>query len=387
MIARKMILLAGLGLAFAATSAHAQSGLRAVGGGAEVIPGQYICDFSGGYIPRSRVGAEAERAAASAGGRILHVYSHSIRGFAISASEQAVRRMLATNADVTFCEPDQVMRLEPGGNPGAGKRPGGPPSKGGGDSGSTGETTPWGIARVNGGTGGSFGVAWVIDTGIDGSHPDLNVDSNLSRSFGKNSNWADKNGHGTHVAGTIAAIDNEIGVVGVAPGATVVAVRVLEANGSGSYSSVIAGVEYVAQNGRPGDVANMSLGGPGSTALDNAVIAASANVAFAVAAGNSGADADNYSPARANGSNLYTVSAFKNGDAWASFSNYGNPPIDYAEPGVSVLSTWKGGDYKTISGTSMATPHLAGILLAGSVGADGNVSGDPDGNPDPIGVR
>ena len=166
-----------------------------------------------------------------------------------------------------------------------------------------------------------------------------------------------------------------------------VSVRVLDRRGSGSNSGVIAGVDYVAQYGQPGDVANMSLGGGLSQALDDAVVAAaSGGVRFALAAGNSSGDANNHSPARANGPNVFTVSSFAIGDNWSSFSNFGNPPIDFAEPGSSIKSTWVGSGYNTISGTSMATPHLAGILLQGAVGNGGFVNGDPDGNPDKIGV-
>jgi len=205
----------------------------------------------------------------------------------------------------------------------------------------------------------------VIDTGIDLDHPDLHVDVARSRNFvTRETSPDDLNGHGTHVAGTIAAEKDGAGVVGVAPGSTVVAIRVLNRRGSGSNADVIAGVDWVAKNGVAGDVANMSLGGSRSDALDTAVINASANVKFALAAGNETDDADNHSPGRVNGDNIYTIAAFSttNG-AWASFSNYGKPPVDYAEPGVSVLSTWKDGGYNTISGTSMATPHMAGILL------------------------
>jgi len=249
---------------------------------------------------------------------------------------------------------------------------------------------PWGITRVNGGAAGSFATAWVIDTGIEFTHPDLNVDTVRSKSFLTvgGTSPVDQNGHGTHVAGTIAALANTIGVIGVAPGAPVVAVRVLDRRGSGTNSGVIAGVDYVAQNGSPGDVANMSLGGGVSTALDTAVInAAKGGVRFALAAGNETDNANNHSPARANGANVFTVSAFSVGDKWASFSNFGNPPIDYAEPGVAVKSTWLSGGYNTISGTSMATPHLAGLLLTGAVRSGGVVIGDPDGNPDTIGVK
>jgi subtilisin family serine protease len=229
----------------------------------------------------------------------------------------------------------------------------------------------------------------VIDTGVDQNHPDLNVDTTRSVNFVSRGKYKvdDGNGHGTHVAGTIAAIDNTIGVIGVAAGATVVGVRVLGDNGSGSFADVIAGVDHVAAHGNPGDVANMSLAGGYSLALNEAVQNASANVKFAIAAGNNGANASSYSPASAQGANIYTVSAFANGDTWASFSNYGNPPIDCGAPGVSVLSTYKGDGYATLSGTSMAAPHVAGLLLLGIPATDGAVSGDPDGNPDPIAVH
>jgi subtilisin family serine protease len=132
----------------------------------------------------------------------------------------------------------------------------------------------------------------------------------------------------------------------------------------------------------------MSLGGGVSQALDDAVVSAAATgVRFALAAGNESDNANNHSPGRANGPNVYTVSAFAVGDKWASFSNYGNPPIDFAEPGVSIKSTWLAGGYNTISGTSMATPHLAGLLLTGAIRSGGNVAGDPDGKPDVIGVK
>ena len=250
------------------------------------------------------------------------------------------------------------------------------------------QQTPWGITRVGGGIAGNYATAWVIDSGIDLTHPDLNVDSARSRSFIAGLTPQDQNGHGTHVAGTIAALNNAIGVVGVAPGARVVAVRVLNKKGSGSTSGVIAGVDYVAQTAAPGDGAKMSLGGGISTALDNAVAAAAAKgIRFALAAGNEAANATTSSPGRVNGPNIYTVSAFATGDVFASFSNFGNPPVDYAEPGVGVRSTWLAGGYNTISGTSMASPHMAGLLLLGAINSGGTVIGDSDGTPDVIGVH
>jgi subtilisin family serine protease len=113
------------------------------------------------------------------------------------------------------------------------------------------------------------------------------------------------------------------------------------------------------------------------------IAAAATGVKFVLAAGNESDDANNHSPARANGPNIYTISAMNSSDNWASFSNFGTP-VDYCAPGVSIFSTWKDGGYNTISGTSMAAPHAAGVLLLGNPTTDGTVNGDPDGNPDPI---
>ncbi|GJM63249.1 S8 family peptidase [Persicobacter diffluens] len=248
------------------------------------------------------------------------------------------------------------------------------------------QTIPYGTTRVGGGKSASPYTAWVIDTGIQMNRPDLNVDASRSKSF---VGWFfpnpnDQNGHGTHVAGTIAAKDNDIGTVGVAPGTTVVAVRVLDRNGSGTISQVINGVNYVGNNARIGDVANMSLGGANSTALDDAVkAAASKGIVFAVAAGNEAQNANNVSPARVNAANVYAISAMDQYDRWAYFSNFGSA-VDFCAPGVSVTSTWLNSGYNTISGTSMATPHAAGVLLFGSPSTDGVVQNDPDGVPDPI---
>ncbi len=347
----------------------------------EKIANSYICVFKKDAVGKADVEGKANAAARAHGGAVSHVYRNSIRGFSANISEQGMTNMRRNNPNIAYCEQDQVMSIVATikGKPG------------GGGGGSTGEQIPPGITAVNGGVDWSnkTNVAWIIDTGIDSTHPDLNVDASRGAYFTGRS-VEDENGHGTHVSGTIAAIKgNGMGVVGVAAGATVIPVRVLDRRGSGSNSGVIAGVDFVGANGHDGDVANMSLGGGVSTALDDAVVNASntSKVKFALAAGNENDNANNHSPARANGPYVYTVSAVDGSKKMASFSNYGNPPIDYAEPGVNILSTWDGGGYNTISGTSMATPHLAGILLLGAVRSGGAISGDKDSSPDTFGVH
>lgn len=356
---------------FAAAATIALAGaMAATPGAAQKIEGSYICVFNKAAVAKDKVNERAQ-GAANGNGQLKHLYRDSIRGFAVETTPQGLAKIKAKDASIAYCEQDQVVRVV----------------QKGGTTSQPAQSLPWGIARVGYRNYTGTGRAFVIDSGVDLDHPDLNVDVGLSRSFTSERTADDGNGHGTHVAGTIAARNNSVGVVGVAAGARVVAVKVLTRSGSGSNSGVIAGVDYVASIANANDVANMSLGGGVSQALDNAVVSAAATsgAAFTLAAGNESDNANNHSPARANGTNVYTVSAFARGDAWASFSNYGNPPVDWAEPGASILSTYKGGGYATLSGTSMAAPHLAGILLAGSVVSDGTVVGDPDGNADRVG--
>ncbi|KAB2810038.1 S8 family serine peptidase [Phaeocystidibacter luteus] len=308
-------------------------------------------------------------------GKIAHVYGKAIVGFSMELTQEELVRLKEDDA-IDYIESDKFIALAPGGK-----------GKPGGGGGTAPQVTPWGITRVGGAADGTGLRAWIIDSGIDQDHPDLNVNTALSQSFlsgNQSTNPDDQNGHGTHVAGTVAAIDNAEGVVGVAAGAEVVSVRVLDRRGNGSLSGVIAGVNYVAGNASSNDVANMSLGGGISTSLDAAVLSASSACPFVLAAGNDGIDANNSSPARVNGPNIYTVSATDANDNFAYFSNYGNPPVDYAAPGVSIESTYKGGGYSTLSGTSMAAPHVAGIVLLGNVNSSGSANNDPDGNADPI---
>jgi subtilisin len=279
----------------------------------------------------------------------------------------------------------------------------------GGEPAPSNQKVPWGVNRIgadsNANTGAGIHV-YVIDTGIDANHPDLQA--NLSNGFAVESckgggclaAWDDDNGHGTHVAGTVGAIDNDRDVVGVAPAVTLHAVKVLARNGSGTLSGVIKGVDWVAAEVKSRNapaVANMSLGGSGSKkgtctgsgftgddAFHKAVCnAKNVGVVFAVAAGNSGADAENAVPAAYDDA-VITVSATlckftesggvqscdPGSDDWPSWSNWGinaadwtannSAPVAIAAPGVSILSTWNDGGTRTASGTSMASPHVAG---------------------------
>jgi len=248
------------------------------------------------------------------------------------------------------------------------------------------EMIPWGVARIGGGLDASDKTAWIIDSGIEMTHPDLNIDFLRSISFVKGaSSPTDEYGHGTHVAGIIGAIKgNGIGLVGVAAGAKLVSVRVLDKNGNGSIAAMIAGINYVAENARAGDVANISFEVGNSTEIDNAVIAAAKKgIIFVIAAGNNSSSAT-LSPARVNGDNIYTVSAMDKNNKFAAFSNYGKSTIDYCAPGVEIMSTGLGGTYSSMNGTSMAAPHMAGLLLLGAVRTNGYVLASLEGVEYPI---
>jgi subtilisin family serine protease len=358
-----------------------------------IIPGKYIVVLKGddnAIESAGRTYAERTQAAKDLASSILsergidagiieHTYGNTIRGFSGSLSADEVNK-LRNDSRVAYVEEDRVISLSK------------PVSSETASASTITDEVPYGIARV-GLANGAGKTAWVIDSGVQLNHPDLNVD--VARSItvfasGRDARSADDlNGHGTHVAGTIAAKKDGKGVIGVAYDATVVAIKVLDARGSGSYSGVIQGVDYVGANGKAGEVANMSLGGPVSQALDDAILKASSKgIYFTLAAGNDGKDANTASPARVNGTYIYTISAMNNTDTWASFSNWGNPPVDYCQPGVSIKSTWISSGYRTISGTSMAAPHMAGVLLVSGSNfkTDGFVKNDPDGKPDPIAV-
>lgn len=330
-------------------------------------------------ISKFDVEGKARGMVASANAKAKHIYSNSIKGMAVNMSCDKAKQMFAGNSDVMRYTPDGKVYANPkGGKPGGG-------------GGSNSQSTPWSVERVGGPVDGTGYSAWVLDSGIDLDHPDLNVDA--SRGYtaftsGRDAGMDDKNGHGTHVAGTIAAINNNIDVVGVAAGATVIPVKVLNSRGSGSWSGVLAGIDHVGANANAGDCANMSLGGGFNQELNDAVEAAAqqSGAFFVVAAGNESQHAGNVSPASASGNRVYTISATDSSDRFASFSNYGNPPVDYAAPGVSILSTKMGGGTTTMSGTSMASPAACAVIMMknGNPATDGTASGDPDGNADRI---
>ncbi len=307
------------------------------------------------YLDRGVAGL-VQAVEAREGFRAEHVYSHAIRGFSAHLTARQIQD-LENDPFVALIEPDGTMTA-------------------------IAQTLPWGIDKVDAdvsstvagnGSGAVSNVnVYVIDTGVDTAHTDLTVAGHVNFASGPNK---DCHGHGTHVAGSIAAEDNAQDVVGVAPGAPVTGVKVLGCGGSGTTSGVIKGVDWVTANARKPAAANMSLGGGVSAALDTAVQnSANSGVFYALAAGNDGANACNSSPARAGaGTNngIMTVAATDSADQEASWSNYGSC-VDIWAPGVSILSTRKGGGTTTMSGTSMASPHGAGggaLYLSGDTAA------------------
>ena len=345
---------------------------------AQVIPDQYIVvlrdntpralDVAQDLARRHRIG-------------VLDVYEHALKGFSATIPA-AVRSAIERDTRVQFLSEDRVMVAFQ-------------------------QTIPTGINRINAenktNTGDGINVA-VLDTGIDPTHQDLEANIVGGKSCIGSPSTRDLNGHGSHVSGTIAAIDNGNGVVGVAPGAKLWAVQVLNFLGSGTTSTVICGIDFVDSKspakGGPIVVANMSLGGGGSDdgncgntnndAMHKAICQAVADgVTFVVAAGNSGADLSGFTPAAYNEVIAVTALGDSDGracgqgaatsasvdDGFASFSNFGTgADLNHviAAPGVDIFSTYRLGGYQTISGTSMASPHVAGaaaLYIANHPGA------------------
>ena len=357
----------------------------------EEAQGSFIFVFDPKQVDPTDVPSLAQAIAQEHGAGLRYTYTHALQGFSANISAKGAARLAEHNPLIQYYESNGVIWAV-GQTTSDFNNTQGAARGGGGDTTATEapQVTPYGISRVGGFqdvSGLGFNV-WVIDSGIDLDHPDLNVGNGASfiSTRGKKSP-NDGNGHGTHVAGTIAAIDNDIDVVGVAAGAVVHPVRVLNDSNVGTIDGVVKGVDWVMANASPGDCANMSLSASGHwDSLHTAVLnAADAGIRFSIAAGNNGSDANNREPAHVNHANVFTVSAIDSSDAFAYFSNWGNPPVDFAAPGVSVLSTQKDGGVTYKSGTSMAAPHVCGVLtLVNTPGQDGNAIGDPDGNPDPI---
>ncbi len=305
-------------------------------------------DPGGTYIVVLRDGADASRTAREhargLGAEVRQVYGGALRGYAASMPAEAAQRLRA-DPRVAYVEPDGIATT-------------------------TAQTLPWGINRIDadvsstlaGNGSGTVGTvnAYVIDTGVS-AHPDLNLVGHRNWT-GDGRNY-DCNGHGTHVAGTIGARDDTNQVVGAAPGVAITGLKVLGCNGSGYMSNIIAAVDWVTANATRPAVVNMSLGGSALRSLDDAIRnSAAKGVLYVVAADNSGANACNYSPARAGAgisNGIVTVAATDSYNREASWSNYGSC-VDIWAPGVGILSTYNNGGTATMSGTSMASPHTAG---------------------------
>ncbi|MCI0381413.1 MAG: S8 family serine peptidase [Gemmataceae bacterium] len=316
--------------------------------------------------------AEAARLAEKIGGEVMHVYDAPLNGCALKAEAQA-KQFLKADAAVAHWENDgwcvPMAQTVPTGINRIGVNL---PSLARSNLGNGGG----GIGNIIGGGGFSnegfeYVQVAVMDTGVDANHPELNVVFN--KGFGQ-PNFGDDGGHGTHVAGTVAARHNDTGVVGVVPGAKIWNLRVLAANG-GATSEVINGVNFVAANAGSISVCNMSLGGPLSKALNDAVeICVARGVVMVVAAGNSSQDSGAFSPASAPSAITVAALADSDGkpggfgpktldgpdDTFALFSNFG-PVVDVIAPGVDILSTQPGFKYDVFSGTSMSSPHVAGL--------------------------
>ncbi|GLY07340.1 S8 family peptidase [Actinoplanes sp. NBRC 101535] len=302
-------------------------------GSADAIPGSYIVVL--------KSGAQQAEVSQAYGAAVRRSFGTALNGFEATMSETQAKR-LAADTDVAYVEQNQVVRLN-----------------------ATQSNATWGLDRIDQrarplSTTYTYPVtasnvtAYIIDTGIRYTHNDFGGRA----TFGYDAvgtGGVDCNGHGTHVAGTVGGT-----TYGVAKAVKLVGVRVLNCSGSGTTAGVVAGINWVTSNAVKPAVANMSLGGGASTAIDNAVASSiSSGVTYAVAAGNNNANACSYSPARV--PTAITVGATTNTDARASYSNYGSC-LDIFAPGTSITSDWYSSNTatNTISGTSMASPHVAG---------------------------
>jgi subtilisin family serine protease len=289
-----------------------------------------------------------------------------VEGKAVILPNTAAERALEGRPEVVRVDNDDIYSIS-GSVSAAGKKPPPPPPA---------QSLPWGVNRIDadlaGATSKGTGVkVAILDTGIDLTHPDLkaNIKGNYN-AINPRKTGNDDNGHGTHVAGTVAAMDNTVGVIGVAPEVSLYAVKVLDRTGNGWTSDIIEGIDWCIRNGI--QVINMSFGGSFNQSMGQAVYDAyAAGLVQVAAAGNSGVSPPVYP---ASYPETIAVSATDSADQLASFSNYGLAADDLAAPGVNIPSTWKGGGYRTLSGTSMATPHVTGaaalVIATGVTGPE-----------------
>ena len=355
-----------------------------------VIPGQYIIVFKDDDTSISDFLSTVSNKIGTQSIETLQVYKNVLNGLAIRVPNEKVIEAIEQLPMIDYVEKDVMAQAFA-------------------------QTLPTGINRIDGdlsstrsGNGaGSVDVdIAILDTGIDLKHSDLNIYHQKSFVTSSSGGWSsffgsgktttstanDDNGHGTHVAGIAAAKDNSVGSVGVAPGAKLWAIKVLDKNGSGALSTIIKGIDHVTSYANQVEVANLSLGCEcKSAALDTAINnSVKAGIIFVVAAGNAGKDASSFSPA--NNPNVLAISAigdsdgkcgaqgsttgYGNDDTLASFSNYGSA-VDLAAPGAQIYSAYKGNSYATMSGTSMASPHVAGAAAL-------YVASNPDDSPSTV---
>ena len=371
------------------------------GGGLQIIPGQYIVQLKdkpsidglstqsterpgeGGVMAAGTANTAKVKSVQAKGGikssSVLLEFGNAMVGFTAKLSPQEVSK-LKSDPNVEGVYPDYKILSEPAASQLQSNEVVGAAS----------QTVSCGVTKAGGPADGSTKSTWiwVLSTGIDYNHPDLNVQTNptYAKSFIEGQTIMDGHGHGTHLAGIAAAKNNTIGVVGISAGATVVPVKVLNNSGSGSFSGVIAGLNHVMSKKIAGDVVLLPIGAYGMANCENSnpilrdIIRNLGNAGVWVvmpAGGSSDINgATKTFPGCINGTRVLTVGAINCNYTCSSYSNWGKPPVDWAAVGEAYYSTYKGGGYTTMSGTSMSAALVAGICHARTTGpiSAGNVN-------------